>query len=214
MEDNSDTLIAALVDDLEPVRPLHRSEGGALVAGAAALTALAVFGLNGLAGNVLDGTISPMFLLANGLLFVLGLAACASTIAMASPRVGARHDGARWAMLTTSVFPAAAIALLMMHYPDWPHLLDAAQGWHCFAEATLTSLLVAGALLFWLRRGAPVSPRTAGLYMGVGATALGSAVFGMSCPVDTIYHLGIWHALPVVLGGLAGRFLVPRLLRW
>ncbi len=214
MEDNSNSLIAALVDDLEPVRPLRRSEGGALVAGAAVLTALAVFGLNGLAGNVLDGTISPMFLLANGLLLVLGLAACASTIAMASPRVGARHDGACWAMLTAGVFPAAAIALLMMRYPDWPYLLDAAQGWHCFAEATLTSLLVAGALLFWLRRGAPVSPRTSGLYMGVGATALGSAVFGMSCPVDTIYHLGIWHALPVVLGGLAGRFLVPRLLRW
>jgi hypothetical protein len=214
MDHDSNGLIDALVADLEPVRPLHRAEGGALVLAAVMLTALLVAGINGLADNVRGGTVSPMFLLANGLLLLLGIAASASTIAMASPRVGNRHDGPGWAMAMAGVFPVVTVILLAVHHADWPHVLDVAQGWHCFVEATLTSLLIAGALLFWLRRGAPVSPRTAGLHLGVGATALGTAVFGMSCPVDSIYHLGIWHVLPVALGALVGRFLAPTLLRW
>lgn len=214
MDHGNNTLINALVDDLEPVRPLHRIEGGALVAVAAVLTVLLVLVVNGLADNVRTGTVSAMFLLANGLLLMLGVAASASTIAMASPRVGNRHDGTVWAIAMASVFPAVAVIMLAMHSPDAPHLLDAAGSWHCFAGATLASLLIVGALLVWLRRGAPVSPTRAGLHLGIGATALGAAVCGLSCPVDTIYHLGVWHALPVMLGGLAGRFLVPRLLRW
>lgn len=214
MEHDNDGLINALIADLQPVRPLRRAEGSALVLVAVVLTGLIELAINGLADNVRDGTVSPMFLLANGLLLLLGIAASASTIAMASPRVGNRHDGPGWAMAMAGVFPVATVILLAVHHADWPHLLDVAQGWHCFVEATLTSLLIAGALLFWLRRGAPVSPRTAGLHLGVGAAALGTAVFGMSCPVDSIYHLGIWHALPLALGALAGRFLVPTLLRW
>lgn len=214
MTHDSNSLIDELVDDLEPVRPLRRAEGGALLLAAAVLTALVVLGVNDLAGNVLDGTVSPMFLLANGLLLLLGLAASASTIAMASPRVGNRHDGTGWAMAMAGVFPAVTIVLLVMHSADWPGLLDIAHGWRCFAEAMLASLFAAGGLLFWLRRGAPVSARTAGLHLGVGATALGTAIYGLSCPVDTIYHLGIWHAAPVILGGFVGRFAVPRLLRW
>lgn len=214
MDKDSNSLINALVDDLEPVRSLRRSDGGAIVCAAVVLTGMIVVALNGLNDDILEGRISAPFLLANGLLLVLGLAASASTIAMASPRVGARHEGPRWAMIAAGVFPASAIAMLALHFTNWPKMLDLAHGWHCFAEATIASLLIAGALIFWLRRGAPVSLPTAGLHLGVGSTALGTLVFGLTCPQDTISHLGIWHAAPVVLGGIVGRTLGPRLLRW
>lgn len=214
MDKDSNSLIDSLVDDLAPVRSLRQSDGGALVGVAAVLTAIIVVALNGFNDDILEGRISAPFLLANGLLLVLGLAASASTIAMASPRVGARHEGPRWAMLAAGVFPASAIAMLALHFSDWPKVLDLAGGWSCFAEATITSLLIAGTLIFWLRRGAPVSLPTAGLHLGVAATALGTFAFGLTCPQDTISHLGIWHAAPVVLGGIVGRTLGPRLLRW
>lgn len=213
-DDWHDSLIDTLVADLTPVRPRRPAAGALLVTAAAAATALAVIAANGLAGNPWQSAASPLFLLANGLLLMLGIAASASTIAMANPRVGSRHTGARWAMLMAGVFPAAAVVMLAIHRAEASHLLAAAEGWHCFAEGTLASLLTGGTLLFWLRRGAPVSPGIAGLHLGVGSTALGSAIYGISCPVDTIYHLGIWHALPVVLGGLAGRLLIPKVLRW
>lgn len=214
MPKNHDSLIESLVDDLQPVRPLQPAMGGMLVASAAALTGVIVLAINGLAANIAPGAVSPLFLLANGLLLLLGLAACSSTISMASPRVGNRHDGTRWAMVMAGVFPAVTIALLAVHRADWPHLLDAARGWHCFAEAMLASVLTAAALLFWLRRGAPVSPKMAGLHLGVASTALGTAIYGLSCPNDTMFHLGIWHVLPVVLGGMIGRLVAPALLRW
>lgn len=214
MAKDDTSLIDAIVSDLTPVRPLRTRYGAARVVLAAAFTVALVLVINGLADIVRAGTMSAMFLLANGLLLLLGLAASASTISQASPRVGARHDGPRWAMAMAAVFPAAALALLAIHRTDPRHLLDAVNGWHCFAESMLASLLIGGALFAWLRRGAPVSPTTAGLHLGVAATALGTAIYGLSCPADSLYHLGIWHALPVIAGGLAGRFLIPKLLTW
>lgn len=214
MPGNHESLIAALVEDLEPVRPLRAGRGAARVALAAALTAGAVVGLGGIAGNLAQGQVSPLFLVANGLLLLLGIAASASTIAMASPRVGSHHSGARWAMVMSGTFPAVALLLLALNHNQWPQLLDLERSWHCFADAVPASLLVAAVLLAWLRSGAPVSPKAAGMHLGVAATALGSAIYGITCPLDNVYHLGIWHVLPVIAGALAGRFLIPRLLRW
>ncbi|CAH0495252.1 NrsF family protein [Novosphingobium sp. CECT 9465] len=214
MNKDSSSLIDSLVDDLAPVRSLRQSDGGILVCIAAVLTGTIVVALNGLNDDILEGRISAPFLLANGLLLVLGLAASVSTVTMALPRVGARHEGPRWAMIATAVFPASAIAMLVLHFTSWPKLPDLVHGWRCFAEATMASLLIAGALIFWLRRGAPVSLPTAGLHLGVAATALGTFAFGLTCPQDTISHLGVWHAAPVVLGGVVGRTIGPRLLRW
>lgn len=214
MAKDSNALIDALVADLAPVHPLRGRDGGLRVALAAALTLAAVLGLLGLAAPLRDGTMSAMFPLANGLLLLLGLAAGASAIAQATPHVGARHNGPRWTMASAAVFPATALALLALHGDEAGHLIAAERSWHCLAASLLASLLIGGALLTWLRRGAPASPETAGLHLGVAATALGTAIYGFSCPADNLYHLGIWHALPVVVGGLAGRFLIPPLLRW
>lgn len=214
MAKDSNSLIDALVADLAPVRPLRNRDGALRVALAAALTLAAVLGLLGLSAPLRAGTMSPMFPLANGLLLLLGLAASASTIAQAAPRVGSRHDGPRWAMAMAAVFPAAALVLLAMHHDEAGHLIAADSAWHCLAASLLASLLVGGTLLAWLRRGAPASPETAGMHLGVAATALGTAIYGFACPADNFYHLGIWHALPVVAGSLVGRHLIPSLLRW
>lgn len=214
MAKDSNTLIDVLVADLAPVRPLHRRDGVVHLAVAAAITLALVLAINGLADIVRSGSMSAVFLLANGLLMLLGLAASLSTIAQASPRVGARHDGPRWAMAMAAVFPAATLALMALNYADAEHLLNPPRSWHCLAASLLASVLVGGALLAWLRRGAPVCPETAGLHLGVAATALGTAIYGLSCPVDSLYHLGVWHALPVAIGAGAGRLLIPRALRW
>ncbi|MBA3054260.1 MAG: DUF1109 domain-containing protein [Sphingomonadales bacterium] len=214
MAKDSNTLIDALVADLAPVRPLRGWDGALRVALAAALTLAVVLGSFGLAAPVRAGTMSAMFLLANGLLLLLGLAAGASTILQASPRVGNRHDGPRWAMSMAAVFPFATLVLLALHRTEAAHLIAADTAWHCLAVSLVASLLIGGVLLAWLRRGAPVSPAAAGLHLGVAATALGTAIYGLSCPADSLYHLGIWHALPVIAGALAGRCFIPRLLRW
>ena len=87
-------------------------------------------------------------------------------------------------------------------------------GLDCFLAGSAFSVLTFAALVGWLRRGAPVSPTLAGTFTGIAAGALGSFAYGLACPIDTLAHLGIWHALPVALGALVGRLGVPPLVRW
>lgn len=208
-----DELIAELAADLRPVEPMKPLSGLLLVAFGALITAAAVIALEGLAPNFAKGQVSPNAALANGLLLVLGVAAAAATVAMASPRVGARYDGPKWATAMAAIFPLAGVVLLWQG-SDRAVLLDAEHGWRCAAYGSAASGLIAAALLVWLRRGAPVSLTRAGVWLGVAAGALGSAIYGLSCPLDSVQHLGIWHFLPVAIWAGLGAAFVPRLVRW
>ena len=135
-------------------------------------------------------------------------------IRMANPGVGSRYDGPRWAIAMASILPASALILLAFRASSALALTDPATGWYCSAFALLSSLIVAATLFVWLRRGAPVNGRRAGLYLGISSAALGTAIYGLACPNNTLFHLGIWHMLPVAVGALIGWMIVPRFLRW
>lgn len=206
-------LIDRMADELQPVRPLGLRDGLLLVALALLATVLLVHLLEGLWMGALHGQASAFSLIANGLLLVLGVASATSAVTMASPRVGNHHDAPKWAMAMAGVLPITALAALAARQSG-AELLGDSYGLHCAFAALSASLVTAAALLFWLRRGAPVSPGTAGLHLGVAAGALGSAAYGLACPLDGIVHWGIFHVAPVFVAGLIGRFVVPPLLRW
>lgn len=206
-------LIEQMAADLQPVRAIRFRDGAALVALAVIVTVLGVELFDGLWRGIARGEASPFFMIANGLLLVLGIAAASSALKMAAPRVGNSHDGPRWAMAMAAVLPLAAFLTLLGH-DHGVSALDDPYGLSCFGSGLLASGLTAGVLLFWLRRGAPVSPRLAGLYIGVASTALGSVAYGLACPIDSVVHLGLWHAAPVLAGGVIGWLALPPLLRW
>lgn len=210
---STDSLIQEMADDLEPVRPMLMRDGIVLVATAVVITVLGIAFLPGLWGGVWSGDASMFFVVTNGLLLILGCAAASSVLQMANPRVGNQHDGPRWASLMVAVLPTAALLSLFGHEHPMESLTDS-YGLKCFGAAMLASGLTAVALVLWLRRGAPVAPATAGMHLGIAATALGSAAYGLACPFDGAVHLGIWHVAPVLAGALIGRFALPPLLRW
>ncbi|MEE4277264.1 MAG: DUF1109 domain-containing protein [Halieaceae bacterium] len=213
MTRSTNKLIAEMAEELQPVRSLRLRDGVLLAVGALALTLVAVELVVGFWRGVWAGEASTFFILTNGLLLILGCASASTVLRMASPRVGNHHEGPRWASLGVAVLPVAALLVLLGH--DHPaEALGAVYGFKCFGATMLTSSLTAVALFLWLRRGAPVSPAMAGLHLGVASTALGSVAFGFACPLDSTIHLGIWHVLPVLLGAVAGRFIVAPLLRW
>lgn len=213
MERVQKQLITQLAGDLAPVRPMRLTRGLLWLGIATALTVLGVVLVEGLRPALFSGQTSPLFVVTNGLLLVLGFAAATSTIAMASPRVGNRHDAPRWAMAMAGVMPVAALATIMLGAGGLGRLVDP-HGLSCFASGSVAGLLSAGVLFAWLKRGAPVSLTAAGTHLGVAAGALGSAAYGISCPIDGVVHLGVWHFLPVLFCGLAGRLVLPRLLSW
>lgn len=75
--------------------------------------------------------------------------------------------------------------------------------------------LPALAALLWAVRGlAPTRPRQAGWACGVLAGALGAMGYALHCPETSVAFVAVWYTLGIVLTGLLGRWLGPRVLRW
>ncbi len=211
---NSDALIADLVGDLEPVRPLRFGAGMAGTLAAAGLSAVMVVALFGLRPDWLAGSVNPMHLVATGLFGGLGLAATVTVIVMSRPQVGSDHSGWRWAAGMAALLPIAAMIVAMGRGPAVMAEATVRHGAECFVFASLASLLTLAVLTLWLRRGAPTAPARAGLVAGVAAGALGAFAFSLHCPHNDIVHLGIWHGASVFAMAGLGRLIVPRLIRW
>lgn len=206
-------LIAQLADELEPVRPLRMRDGLALVMVATVLTIATIALWPGLWSGPAEGQAAAIFFIANGLIALVGFASVRTVVRMAAPRVGVRQDGLRWLLAALAILPVTALLLVALEGPVGKHH-HAADGLTCFIAGTASGIGVAAALVFWLRRGAPVAPYVAGFYTGVAAGAVGSFTHGLSCPFDTIGHLGIWHVAPVAVSAALGRLSVPALIRW
>ena len=206
-------LIDELADDLAPVAPIRPWHGALLVALSALATVVLVELVDGLWRGIASGAASSIFFIANGMLGLLGVAAAGAVVSMASPRVGNRHEGARWSAAMLGLLPLTAL-LALGAGGLYAAVSSDPYGLECFLAGAGFGLVTATALVLWLRRGAPVSLGAAGLFTGIAAGAIGSFAYGLACPIDSIDHLGIWHVAPVALLGIVGRVAVPPLVRW
>lgn len=207
-------MIASLTEDLAPVRAFKPRDGALWVAIAGALSIVGVILWEGFWHGILRGEAAPFFWVTSGLLLILGLAATSAVIMMASPRVGNRHDAPKWASAMLGVLPLAAIISVLQNSQEAPASLVRLFASHCITSSLAASLVTGGALVVWLRRGAPVSLNLAGWFAGLAAGSLGTAAYGVSCSVDSVTHLGISHVVPVAVMAIAGRLVVPPLVRW
>ncbi|MGB7418585.1 MAG: DUF1109 domain-containing protein [Erythrobacter sp.] len=209
----SSSLIKDLAADLKPVRAF-RARDGLLLTGAAVVISLLIVALiHGFWHGAIEGTASPFFYLGNGLLTIFGFACAASVVRMASPSVGNNYSGAYWMLAMLGVLPV--VALTGIGTGDHAHdIFKDPYGLECALHGSAVALVTAVAFTGWLRRGAPVDANRAGLLTGLASGALGGAAYGLSCPLDTLGHVAIWHVLPVAIAGFLGRMVLPRLLRW
>lgn len=214
MNSKAHMLIDEFTGALQPCRPLKRRTGRGIVIGATSIAILIVAMWFGLKAGLSAGVLSPTYILTNGLLLLLGFAASFAVVNMAMPRVGSDHDSPKWAMAGVALLPLAAIGTSLTGGAGASSAIMHASDFYCFARGSLFATITAAALLYWLRRGAPVSPDKAGLFLGVAAGAMGSFAYGISCPIVSVWHLGVWHVMPVLVWGLIGRIAVPHLVQW
>lgn len=208
-------LIAALADNLEPVQRVRPWEGVALIVFATAAAAFGASALFTFWSGILTGAASPYFWITNGLLLLLGAASTAALVAGALPQVGPRPNAPAWAFAMLGVVPLAAVLQMLRAPADHAHgVLSDPAALHCLFSALAAGLVVGLAAVLFLRRGAPVALARQGWLTGLAAGALGSLAFGVTCPVDGLAHLGLWHVLPVPIAALAARVIVPPLIRW
>jgi hypothetical protein len=214
MPDKTEQMIAGLVDDLRPTLPLRQRRGMVLaLAGLIAACAAVLLGF-GMRADFRAGQPDPLALTSAGLFLVLALASTWAAVDLARPYVGLRREGWGWTALMAAVLPVAALVVLAGEWLGGSATELAMNGKDCMGCGLLLGLLVAASLVGWLRRGAPPDPARAGLLVGVAAGASGIFAVSLGCPHNDLVHIGIWHGLTVVLAGLAGRLIVPRLIAW
>jgi hypothetical protein len=214
MAKDNNTLIAELVGDLRPVTPLSFWHGMTVTAGASLLTLLLVAGTMGLRPDLLQGPFDAVFLLATGSFLVLGIAASVAVIGMSRPQVGNEHGGWVWAVAMAALLPVSALVVSLFGPARAFDAPFVEHGVECLAAGSGAGLIVGAGLTAWLRRGAPTSTATAGLLTGIAAGSIGIFAFSLHCDYNDIVHIGLWHSMAVVVSAVAGRLLVPVLVRW
>ena len=212
-------LIAALTQDVAPVKRVRPQEGVAMIVFASIAASIACLLIFGFWQGMINGEASPYFWISNGLLALVGAASTSALVSSALPRVGgAQSSGPQWSVAMLAILPVAALMAFLSFEAghdhgagmDDPVLLY----WECAAYGLSASALVAGAAIAFLRRGAPVSLDRAGLLIGLASGSLGALAYNITCPVDSLMHVGIWHLLPVFIGGIFWRYAAPPLIRW
>ncbi|MGB7656119.1 MAG: DUF1109 domain-containing protein [Novosphingobium sp.] len=214
MARNSEDLIAGLVADLKPVAPLRQAAGMRLALLALSGGVIGMIAIFGPRADLMAGQPDGLALLGAGLFLVLALASAWAAVDMARPYVGMRREGWGWTALMAAMLPVGGAYTMGAAW--WRGLPSGFEmnGSDCMRFGLGWGVLMFGALVVWLRRGAPSLPRRAGLLTGVASGAAGIFAVSLYCPHNDLIHIGVWHGLTVVVAGLIGRLAVPRLIAW
>lgn len=205
--------IAALVEDLEPVRSL--SPRRPLIA-AAAITAavLSVIAITkGVRPDVLAGRPDAMFLIRSGILLLLGGGTAHAVLGMASPAVGKTQMSWQMALAAAFLFPIAAL-IVAMTGDVGNAMTEMYTVGQCLMFSAIGAFATAIPMVVHLRRGAPTSAARAGWLVGVASGGLGAFAYNLHCPFNSIVYIGMWYTLAVGVCAVAGRLIVPSLIRW
>jgi hypothetical protein len=215
---NRDDLIAALTEDITPVKPLRPYQGTALIAFATVVASIVCVVIFGFWNGMINGQASPYFWISNGLLAIVGASSTTALASSVAPRVGAQNAGPGWSVAMLTVLPLAAFVAVFSIEAGHDHgmsLVDPSfMYWQCAAYGLASSTIVALAAILFLRRGAPVSLERVGWLIGLSSGSLGALAYNLTCPMDSLLHVGIWHVLPVFVAGAFWRFAAPPLIRW
>jgi hypothetical protein len=205
--------ISALVDDLQPVRVLNSKHAAYILAGiTAAFIALVAAGI-GFRDDLVSGKPAEIFLIRAGILLLLGCASAYAALSMASPSVGKHNNGWQMAVAGALLFPLSAMIVAMTGNID-PAIANVKSGIECMMMSIGGGFFIAIPMCIWLRRGAPTSLNRAGWLTGIASGGLSAFAYNFHCPFNSIVYIGFWYSLSVILCAVAGRLLIPRLIRW
>lgn len=210
--------ISALVDDLSPVQVVRRRDNLLLTGVATILASLVIVMIYGIRSDLLAGDPHPIVMIRAGLLLLLGLAATLAVASAARPSVGKPQNGWMWALAAAAVLPIAALGKFLFLFGSGQPLAmftaDFEYGLRCLACSLGSAIWIGGLISWWLRRGAPISLNRAGWLVGIAAGSLGTFSFNIYCNSISLYYIGLWYSLAVLISAVIGRLVVPHIIRW
>jgi len=213
-----DDLIAALTEDVTPVQIVRPGQGAAMIVFATVAALIACLFIFGFWQGMINGEASPYFWISNGLLALVGAASTSALVSSVLPRVGAHGSAPQWSLAMLAILPLAAIIAFLSYEAGHDHGIGMSDPGLMYGECALygltASLVVAGAAVAFVRRGAPVSLDRSGWLIGLASGSSGALTYNITCPIDSLMHVGIWHVLPVFVAAVFWRYAAPPLIRW
>lgn len=194
----TDEVIANLVRDLRPVRPLPVPQVRLVQWGLVAVTTMVIVtaGL-GPRANLLDSLATVPFHAHSILLGLVALSSAIAALAMAIPGEPVQ-PWRRWAPVVAGLSWAAVLlgelwVFAVRGQSSWPGM----EGVGCVAKAFAFSVTPGLALMLMIGRSAPGDVRATMFFAGLAATAVGALGVELTCPLTSPSHLVVWHAAPV-----------------
>ncbi len=208
----ADELRRQLVADLEPVRPVRLHVLCAALLGLQAAFVLAVGALFGVPLASFGRLADPSFAV---IVAVLAGASAACAVLAARTSLPGRFvpPAAAAAAVAVPLALACAVVALSPWGADWrgltAHVLG---GLSCTGTIAMIALPAWAVSVFVLRRLAPLSPLTVGVFAGATAMLQGALVVQMMCPNTEAFHLALSHFVPVSVVALVTAAITGRLL--
>ncbi len=210
---NTEGLIRALAADRRPDEAPGRALAMALVLGFAA--AGLVFALTlGLRPDFFRAIWTWRFDFKFALTLALSVAAVPLALRMASPVMENRRRALL--LLVPAVLLMLALVVEAVSFPahQWMPRLIGHNSRICMAMIPVLSLAPLAAMLWALRRGAPLNPVRTGAVAGLIAGGIGAAWYAAHCPDDSPLFVAVWYTIGLMIVTALGAALGSRLLRW
>lgn len=120
-----------------------------------------------------------------------------------------------WPQLLSAAVFLVLLSLVTAHSNETPFTEELSL-WRgrCGFLITMIAMAHSTGMIMWAKKGAPRSPRMAGAWASLSASALGCLLMQVICLYDNSLHLMVWHFLPLLLITFFGALIAQKTLRW
>ncbi|TNM63767.1 DUF1109 domain-containing protein [Aliirhizobium smilacinae] len=211
----TDDLIDRLATDLKPVRPgaLGRLLACTLLPGLILSAALILLG-HGLRPDLAQALPTPAFWVKSIYPLALALIGLCALMVVARPGGVPRNAGFASLLIYLALASLGLWQLRLSPSSDYPNLIFGISYWLCPFIILVAAIPVYGAIILFLRRGAPTHIRLTGFVAGLTAGAIGAWTYSWGCIENGLPFVAIWYTSGIILTGLIGMLLSRRLLHW
>lgn len=205
-------LVASLAAEAEQVKAApHPYTLAAKWAAAAAAYLAVALAVSGLRPDLAQALHNPWYVAELGALLLIFIATTGSAALLAFPDL---HQKPALAYAPLWLFALFALLLAFAWSADNPPAPLPEHSWQCALSITLVALLPAAWTFYAMRAYASTHFRLAGSIALLSAFSVGALWLRLHEVNDSIYHVVLWHYLPMLAAGLLGLWLGRRLLRW
>lgn len=205
-------LVASLAEQAERVKPAPHPFVLALKWGGAAAAYLAVtLAISGLRADFAQALHNPWYVAELAVLLLIFIGAVNSAALLAFPDL---HQKRALAYAPLWLFALFSVLLACAWFADIPPAPLPVHSWQCTLSITLVALLPAALTFHAMRSYASTHSQLAGSIALLSAFSIGALWLRLHEVNDSIYHVVLWHYLPMLAAGFAGLWLGRRLLRW